>query len=179
MDSIFNDPESTFFKSAIPIHVGPIDNKRFKAFLIEKFKTGKRTISPEVFDVISRICFDVPGDVQQLCSALWETTSYNSKIKKDGIIKALEQIFAHEFKGYETILKVITTQHLKILSTLASVGGKGPMSSKFLKKSGISQASSVHKAVKRLVELKIIFYFEDEYRFVNPFFRAWLIYKKL
>ncbi len=178
MDSIFNDPESAFFKSAIPIHVGPLNKDTFQEFIIIKFKTGKRKITSESLNNIFEICFDVPGDIQQLCSALWDTTSYGNQISEEAIPIALEQIFSHELKGSETILKIITGQHLKLLTGLARMGGKAPMSSKFLKNSGIPQASSVRTALNRLVELKIIFNYENEYRFVNPFFRAWLIYKK-
>lgn len=53
------------------------------------------------------------------------------------------------------------------------------MSSEFMKNSGIFQASSIRTALNRLIDLRIIFFHEDEYRFVNPFFRAWLLHKKL
>jgi len=79
---------------------------------------------------------------------------------------------------YETTLNIITKQQLKMLTGLARLGGKAPMSSGFLKNSGIAQASSVQRAMHRLIDLKIIFHSENEYRFVNPFFRAWLLYKK-
>jgi hypothetical protein len=53
------------------------------------------------------------------------------------------------------------------------------MSSAFLRNSGIAQASSVQRALNRLLELGIVFHYEKEYRFVNAFFRAWLLHKKL
>ena len=143
------------------------------------FSTGKRKPGPGLYDIVFNLCSNIPGDVQQLCSALWEISACGDTIAKGGLRRALEQIFAHEHKGYETILKIITKQHLKVLSTLARQGGKAPMSSAFLKHSGIAQASSVRRALERLQGLQIIFYYDDEYRFVNPFFRAWLIYKKL
>ena len=92
---------------------------------------------------------------------------------------ALEQIFLHELKGYETILKIISRQQLKLLTALARLGGKAPMSSEFLKNSGIAQASSVQRALSRLIKLRIVFHYENEFRFTNPFFRAWLLHKKL
>jgi hypothetical protein len=46
-DGIFNDPESAFLKSAIPIQVGPIDKDRFQKFIINKFRIGKRRISAD------------------------------------------------------------------------------------------------------------------------------------
>ncbi len=179
MDSIFVDPNSAFFKSAIPIHVGPLNEDVFHQFIINKYKTGNRKVSSELLNLIFKICLNVPGDIQQLCGAIWDTTSYDDQISKEHTKKALEQIFAHESKGYETTLKIISKQHLKLLTGLARLGGNAPMSSRFLKKSGIPQASSVRTALTRLVELKIIFNYENEYRFVNPFFRAWLLYKKL
>jgi hypothetical protein len=177
MNSIFNDPDSAFFKSAIPIEVGPLKKKSFQEFIAEKFKTGKRKITSNVMDHIFEICINVAGDIQQLCSALWDTTSYGDYILEEQIPSALEQIFAHESKGYETTLKIISGQQLKFLTGLARIGGYTPTSSSFLKQSGIPQASSAQAALKRLLDLKIIFHYEKDYRFVNPFFRAWLLYK--
>ena len=179
MDGIFNDPESAFFKSAVPIQVGPIDTDRFQKFIVNKFKAGKRRITADSLKTVFAVCFNIPGDIQQLCAALWDTTAYGARIASQQIPIALEQIFAHELKGYETILKIVSRQQLKLLIGLARLGGRAPMSSAFLKGSGISQASSVQRALNRLMGLKIIFYYEDEYRFVNPFLRAWLLYKKL
>ena len=179
MDSIFNDPDSAFFKAAIPIQVGSLKNETFQKFIIGKFETGKRRIKPETLDSIFDICFQIPGDIQQLCGALWDTTSSGEGISEEQLPSALELIFSHELKGYETILNVISRQQLKLLTALARMGGKAPMSSEFLKNSGIIQASSVRRALGRLVDLRIIFYYENEYRFINPFFRAWLLNKKL
>ncbi len=179
MDSIFNNPDSAFFKSAIPIHVGSLDKNTFQEFITKKFKTGKRQIASNPLNSIFNNCFSIPGDVQQLCSALWDTTSFGDRISEEQIPVALEHIFSHELKGYETILKIITVQQLKLLTGLARLGGKAPMSSDFLKNAGIYQASSVKRALNRLIDLRIIFHYENEYRFVNPFFRAWLLYKKL
>ncbi|HLP47651.1 MAG TPA: hypothetical protein VK469_17025, partial [Candidatus Kapabacteria bacterium] len=57
------------------------------------------------------------------------------------------------------------------------VGGKNLLSAEFLKVSGITQPSSVKKALQRLEQLKIIYVYKKEYKFINPFFRSWLIYK--
>jgi len=59
------------------------------------------------------------------------------------------------------------------------MGGKAPTSAKFARGLGGVAVSSIKKAIERLIDLKIVFYIEEEYRFTNPFFRAWLLYKKL
>ena len=179
MDLIFNDPNSAFYKSTKSIQVGPINQDNFQKFIRNKFEAGKRQISLETLGEIFKICFNIPGDVQQLCSALWDTTSSGTRIVENYIQPALERIFSNELKGYEASLTILTNQQLKLLTGLARLGGKAPMSSDFMKQSGIIQASSIKRALNRLIDLNIIFYIDNEYRFINPFFRAWLLYKKL
>jgi len=179
MLEIFSDPDSPFFKSAVPLNVGPLDSGYFRGFLSKKFKNGKREITPEVWDRIFEICSDVPGDIQQFCDALWDISSAAEQLTPVHLPAALELIFAHESKGYETTLKIISGQQLKVLTGLAREGGKSPTSAKFARKLGGVAVSSIKKAIERLMALKIVFYIEGEYRFTNPFFRAWLLYKKL
>ncbi|MCP3950972.1 MAG: ATP-binding protein, partial [Desulfobacterales bacterium] len=102
MHAIFNDPDSPFFKSALPIEVGPLKKDDFQKFIAAKFKQGKRKLDPGVMNRVFDICSNIAGDIQQLCSALWESTSYGDAIGDERIPVALEQIFAHEAKGYET-----------------------------------------------------------------------------
>lgn len=177
MDEIFNDPDSAFFKSAIPITVGPLDRKRFALFLQEKFAIGKRSIDPDMIERVFEIGEDVSGDVQQLCEALWEITSYKEQITQEKIPDALNLIFARESKGYEAILVQLTGQQLRCLVGLAKMGGETPQSKAFLQSVNIHLPSSVKKALSRMEQLKIIFQYQGKYKFVNPFFKAWLTYK--
>lgn len=177
MDEIFNHPGSPFFKSAITVNVEELYRKIFSEFLREKFLLGKRTVSPPLLDKIFEISQDIPGDIQQLCGAVWETTSYGDNIAADVIPAALEVIYSRELKGYEGTLVQLTGQQLRCLVGLARVGGKSPFASEFLKSTGITQPSSVKKALNRLEKLKIIYEYKKEYKFINPFFGSWLIYK--
>ena len=174
MKELFSDPDSAFFKSAIPVDVGPLERDHFSAFIQEKFSTGKRSVSPAVLERIFDIAADVPGDVQQLCEALWEVTSYKDTVSERHIPDALELVFARERKAYEGVLAQLTGQQLKCLAGLARVGGEAPQSKAFLEAVGIRLPGSVRKAISRLQKLKIVFEHEGRYRLVNPFFGAWL-----
>lgn len=177
MDEIFNHPDSPFFKSAITFNVGELDRGIFGEFLQEKFRLGKRTVTPQLLEKIFEIAQDVPGDVQQLCGAIWEGTSYGDNITVDIIPAALGVIYSRELKGYEAAFAQLTGQQLRCLVGLARVGGKNLLAAEFLKVSGIKQPSSVKKALQRLEQLKIIYEYKKEYKFINPFFRSWLIFK--
>lgn len=174
MTGIFNDPDSAFFKSAIPFDVGPLNRDKFSVFIQSKFSVGKRSIDADTIKQLLDIAVDVPGDVQQLCEALWEITSYKDRITAQHIPDALELIYSRERKGYETALVQLSAQQVKCLVGLAMMGGQAPQSKAFLEGVGIQLPASVKKAISRLQKLKIVFEREKEYRFVNPFFGAWL-----
>ncbi|NIM16475.1 MAG: hypothetical protein GTO45_31060 [Candidatus Aminicenantes bacterium] len=177
IDDIFNNPGSPFFKSAITIDVGSLDREIFGDFLQKKFLIGKRRVPQSLLDRIFEIAQDNPGDIQQLCGAVWEVTSYGNDIKDDIIPSALELVYSREYKGYEAALSQLTGQQLRCLIGLANLGGKSPLSSGFIKVTGINQPASIKRALNRLVQLKIIYKYQKEYKFINPFFRSWLIYK--
>jgi len=177
MDDIFNHPDSAFFKSAIAINVGPIDREQFIAFLKSRFSLGKRSIDQSVLELIFKIAEDNPGDIQQLCGAIWETTSYKDIIDASIIPNALQLIYAREFKGYEAILVQLTANQVKCLVGLAKIGGKAPLSSEFVKEVGIELPATIKKSLTRLIQLKIIYRYQGEYKFVNPFFKSWLLFK--
>lgn len=175
MDQIFTHPESPLFKAAIPITVGPIRKKDFMPFLKKKFRIGKRTISEEALGRIFDLTDLVTGDIQQFCEALWNVTSYGDAITEENLKRAFELIFARESGSYELIIAELTALQLRCLAALARLGGDAPTSAEFLKESGIRQPSSVTRALSKLSSRKIIFTKDKAYRFVNPFFRAWLI----
>lgn len=175
LSDIFNNPDSPFFKSAITISVGSLDRNEFVDFLEKKFASGERTIKKELLDKIFSISQDNPGDIQQLCGALWDCSDNGAFIDETYMSNALIRIFSMEKKGYEAHLSCISAQQQRCLIGLAYVGGKSPLSAAFLKTCGIRQPSSVKKTLVRLVEMKIIYRNNDEYKFTNPFFKAWLV----
>ena len=176
MHLIFNDPHSPFFKSALPLAVGPIDRFTFLDFIKEKFNRVKIRISPDVIDKILQLSNNNPGDTQQLCSAVFDVTDSDEVIDENTIIRALIYIFGEERKGYESILARITSIQLKCLTAVAQRGGKNITSSEFITRSGVTHPATIKKAMSRLEDLKIVFRINGEYRFVNPFFAQWLVH---
>jgi AAA+ ATPase superfamily predicted ATPase len=178
MDEIFTHHDSPFFKSAIPLTVDPLSYEEFSEFLKKKFTTGQRSIHDEVLEKVFKIANNIPGDIQQLCEALWEVTSGKDIIiSPDKLKNALELIFAREQKSYENYINLLTNIQLKCLMAIAKEGGKSVFSVSFMKSAGFNNPSSVQRAITRLIKLNILFKSNDEYRFINPFFRAWLPYK--
>ena len=142
----------------------------------KKFTLGQRKIDDEVLEKVFKIANNIPGDIQQLCEAIWEVTT-EKEMSPDKLKNAIELIFAREQKSYENYIGLLTNIQLKCLMAIAKEGGNSVFSISFMKSAGFNNSSSVRRAVTRLTKLNILFESGGEYKFINPFFRAWLPYK--
>jgi AAA+ ATPase superfamily predicted ATPase len=182
MDEIFTHHDSPFFKSAIPLTVEPLPYDEFSKFLKKRFTTARRKIDHKVLEKVFEIASNIPGDIQQFCEALWQVTSEEKTINLSKLKDALELIFAREQKSYENYINLLTHLQHKCLMAVAKEGGKGVfsgpfMTGPFMKSAGLTNPSSVRRAIERLTKINILFHSGGEYRFINPFFRAWLLHK--
>ena len=175
MDEIFISPSSAFFKSAIPISVDPLPYEEFSKFLIKKFEKGHRKVLGETLKQVFEIANNITGDIQQLCETLWEVTPEGDAVPSDKLKAALELIFSREQKSYEAFVSLLTDFQLKCLSALAKEGGKKIYSMDFIKTVGPHSSASVNRAMTRMIDINILFKRGKEIRFVNPFFKAWLL----
>ncbi len=174
---IFLSPDSPFYKSAQMIEIGPLPEEAFMKFLQAKFEVGGRTVSSSLLKEMIVASSSVPGDVQEYCSALWEVSDFNSTLEQSHREAALECIFSREIKEYESYLLNLSSMQYRALYALATVGGIAIQSQVFLQKAEISLPAGCQKAVDRLIELRIVYRHNKEYKFINPFFRQWLLHR--
>ncbi len=174
MDSIFNSPDSPFFKSAIALNIGPLDQGDFNRFLLVKFAEGGRSVDPAIFAAITTLAEGVTGDVQQLCEALWSVSDIGAKVDTKLLPRALKLIYSREQNGYEIILAGLTANYVNILKALSKLGGSQVATAEFVREAKVANASSVSKALSNMAERKIMFKAAAGWRFTNPFFAVWL-----
>ena len=173
MVELFDNPDSAFYKSALTLCVGEIEPEAFVAFLRNRFASGHRRISDKTVRSIMETVADVPGDVQQLCEALWGVTS--DSVAPEDIDTALQVVFRREGDKFESFCERLSPVQFKLLTAMARLGGREIQSRPFLDEAGIGNAASARKAVGRLCELRYVYLFRGEYRFASMFFRAWLL----
>ena len=175
MEHIFADNDSPFFKSAIPITVGPIEHDLLIKFIKTRFSIGKRNIDDETIKKIFDVTDMITGDIQQLCEAIWSTSSYGDEININSFYKAVELIFSHENIVYHRIFGELTNFQVKVLKSIAQYGGREIYSNNFFEKNGFTNASSVKRSIDKLLKTKVLFIYKKEYKFTNPFFKLWLL----
>ena len=175
MVDIFTNPRSPFFKSALTISVSSIPDDEYAKFLIGRFRAGQRKADREFIDSVFDFTGRTTGDVQQLCSAVWSTSQKNARLSQADIKPALEEIFEQESGPFELQTSRLTRYQFKTLVALAKLGGGRVYSAEFLNEAGLPSSATAAKSLRRLVEDGLVFVHGKEYRFFNPFLRAWLI----
>jgi AAA+ ATPase superfamily predicted ATPase len=176
MEEIFSNPDSPFFKSAIPLYVEPLASSEFAPFIQRKFKSGGRIIAKEdILEIFSSVD-NVTGDIQQFCEALWMESNPNDSIAAEKFFPlAFKRIFSHELKDYESKVSELTEFQFKVLKALARNDSNDKITStSFMENNAFGNASSVKRAVDSLTAKRILFEYKNEHRFFNPFFKKWI-----
>jgi len=174
MQNIFNHPSSPLFKSAETIDIGPIERNRFMAWLKHRFARGGRKIQDEVITAGIELAADVPGDVQQLCAAIWDVSVPGEVFTREKLDIALARIWEQEQRSNEAIVAASSRFQLRCLIALAHHALATPSSKEFLALVGNAQAASVFKAFQSLEKDGVLQKTGVRFNFTNPFFREWL-----
>ena len=172
MRDIFDSPKSPFFKSAISFGVERIDETAMTEFLIGRFKAGNRRIDRETVGRIMKAADFIPGDIQELCETTWLVTDDWQAISGADVSKGA--VFARESRAFISTFGKLTTVQANVLKGIAEPDHPKVFSGEFIETYGIRNVGSISKALKRLVADEIIYEFNGEYLFENPFFREWV-----
>ncbi|MDR1282122.1 MAG: hypothetical protein LBK99_15070 [Opitutaceae bacterium] len=174
MHGIFNHPKSPFFKGAATMEFDRIGTAVFTKWLRTRFALGEVTVPDAIMEEIFTITDRVSGDVQQLCSALWDVAERGATLGERHLAQACRVLWGGESRTYEMIVGETTALQMRCLRTLARLPGIQATGSEFLRESGASSPSSVARALDRLVGQSILRKRGATHTFVNPFFRLWL-----
>lgn len=174
MLSIFLSPKSPFYKSALVFGVDEIPDDDFFKFAAGRFATGKRKLPRAVFQRILEFVSRTSGDVQELCDAIWQTTSPGATLTEKDIEKGIQLVFARESSAYMTFSKPLTAIQLRVLRALATLGGAHPLSGDFMRMAEVTTPTTVKRSLSALAKAELVYDLNGEYKFVSPFFREWI-----
>lgn len=175
MHEIFGSPSSPFFKSAMSFSVDEIDEPSFVEFLLGRFRVSKRKAEAESVRRIIVLADHVSGDVQELCEAIWLVTSDNDRIGEREIKAGIDMVLARESRIFGAQLSKMTPIQAAVLRGMADRQHPKLFSGEFLSLNGIKNVGSVTRALKRLVDDDLVYEYQGEWKFTNPFFREWIL----
>ena len=174
MHAIFDSPKSPFFKSAISFGVEAIDEDDLAAFIVARFRFGNRFVDAAIARHIIQVADGISGDVQELCEAVWLTTSEGATLTHRDVDIGLEMVFARESRAFGMAVSRLTAVQLSVLRGLARHPHAKVFSSEFMHENELRSVGGLTKALKRLVADELIYEYLGDYHFENPFFREWI-----
>jgi hypothetical protein len=173
MESIFNDENEPFWRSARQMELGVIEPPAFESYVTESFeRTGKR-IGVETVREILATTGGHPYATQELCYFVWEETKPRGKAGDGELEAALEDVLRAEHAHFELIWDQSSTAQRLLLRALATQPGR-PLSGDYRRRHKLPGASTVQRALQALTRAELVSRTDGEYRIAEPFLADWL-----
>lgn len=171
--SIFSQYGNPFYQSTEMMQLERINESDYSEFIKSKFAKGKKKINDSAVDKILGICRLHTYYVQFLCNRLY---GLREKLVTEALVKdTLNNILKENEAVYINYRNLLTEYQWKMLKSIAREGNAKLITSKdFITKYRLGTPSSVHTAVKSLLEKEMIYKEHEEYFIYDVFLERWL-----
>ena len=176
MQGIFQSKNRPFYRFGKHFPLGKIPRNEFAAFIQKRFgETGVQVVGP-VTDEILNVTEDHPYYTQLLCHILWDRTREVRAVTTDDVSSALQEVFLREAHAFHDLWDMLPLKVRQLLVALAKEENSQVQvySSDFLQKHNLGSASSVQRAVSRLMIEEILEKLTGGYQFTDIFFKRWI-----
>ena len=175
MGMMFTSASRPFYQSVSIMHLGPIDCEKYTDFAIRHFAAADKSISRDTVTEIYGIFEGVTWYMQKMLNVLYAMTPPGGNCSPDTIETALQNILDTMRYVYEEILFRLPEKQKGLLTAIAKEDKARQLTSgEFIRKYGLSSASSVQSALKGLAEKDFITQENGFCRVYDKFFRIWL-----
>ena len=176
MQELFRNKNRPFYRFGKHFPLGKIPKDEFAEFIQRHFEeTGYQT-DPDAIREILHVADDHPYYTQLLCHILWDRKRQEKVIAKEDIYLAVQEVFMREAHAFHDIWDMLPLKSRQLLVALAKEESSQvrPFSSGFLQKHNLGSASSVQRAITRLLEEEVLEKTNGGYQFTDVFFKRWL-----
>lgn len=171
--SIFSQYGNPFYQSTEMMQLDRITIEEYSKFIFSKFEKGKKKISSAAVISILDSCRFHTYYVQFLSNKLYGLKDRN--ITESLIRETLESTLKENEAVYINYRNLLTNYQWKVLAAIAGEGNAKLVTSKeFISKYNLGTPSSIHTAVKALLDKEMIYKENDEYFVYDVFLERWL-----
>lgn len=173
MSEIFLSAKRPFYQSTQMMSLGMINKSEYYRFANLHFKKNGFTILQECFDFIYEKFEGHTWYVQAILNRLYE---YRNNIDNIGIVYyALQELLEENTYSYQELLNAYSDVQINLLRATAKEKIVPQINSgDFISKYKLKNASSVSRALNRLIKNELIYKTEKGYIVYDRFFSLWL-----
>ena len=176
MREIFQSKNRPFYRFGKHFPLEKIPRDEFAAFIDKRFaETGIEITAPFIAEILE-LTEDHPYYTQLFCHILWNRTHERGTVKVDDISSTLQEVFLREGHAFHDLWDMLPLKARQVLVALAKEDRSQAQlySSDFLQKHALGSASSVQRAVSRLITEEILEKVNGGYEFTDVFFKRWI-----
>jgi AAA+ ATPase superfamily predicted ATPase len=176
MQKVFTEVNEPMYKLAKPLPLAPISDEAFAHFIRGRFEGTGLSIDDAAIAAILSTTEGHPHDTQELCYFAWSLAQAGqAPVDRPLIARALQRVLAAEDARYKTLWDSLPAGSKLILTALATDEQAAIFAESYRRRHRLGAASSVQRAVTRLLESDVIETTRDgTYRIPDAFLRAWL-----
>lgn len=175
IQKMFLDRNRPLFGSGGHYPLGPISEQHWQPFVRRRFLHAGKSISPEQIHAVWEMTQGHPFYTQHLCHVLWELCEPRAEVS-DGMLRAAVRVLLErENYAYTTVWESLTIPQKRFLKGLASEAARVKVfAGEFVRRHGMSSASSVQRAVATLLARDLIDRDNGSFLITDRFFRLWI-----
>lgn len=175
MSQMFHSPSKPFYQSVISADLKPLERQTYIGFVQKQFSQYGKGIDPTLVGMVYDEFEGTTWYMQMMMNELFALTDKEEKCEIGMLETAKRNVITMQEMNYkETLLQVPAKQKPVLLALAKEQLAVNAMSGSFVKKHGLSSASSVQSALKGLMEKDLITRTEKGYRVYDFFFAEWL-----
>jgi uncharacterized protein len=175
LDTIFNDRNEPFWRSAKRLELGLIPRPKFASFLRRRFEETDKGITDRAVDRLLEATGGHPYATQQLAYATWELVPTGRFGRAEDVETALVAVLRGEHNHFARIWDD-ATEHQRLLLLALAAEPSGLYSIAYQERHGLASNTHVQRAVTTLAKEELVGRSEEgDYCIVEPFLADWLL----
>ena len=175
MSQMFHSPSKPFYQSVISADLKPLERQTYISFAQKQFSQYGKDINPALVGMVYDEFEGTTWYMQMMMNELFALTDKGEKCEIGMLETAKRNVITMQEMNYKEMLQQVPAKQKPVLLALAKEQlAVNAMSGSFVKKYGLSSASSVQSALKGLLEKDLITRTEKGYRVYDFFFAEWL-----
>ncbi len=176
MTSMFSNKNRPFYRSAQLLELKPIDKTHYRKFIKRHFKSGKKTIAPEVIDEIYDWSRGQTYCIQLLCNRLYAA---HDKAELKHLPQVIDEVMQQENNVFSNYFSLFTKTQWNVLKAVAKEEPlTNPLSKEVLQRYQLGAASTVSSALTQLQQKEFVIKDGDQYLVHDVIFARWLQSRK-
>jgi len=163
-----------FYKMGKVMNLQKIPRDEFLPFLLQRFKKTNFLLEKGVLEKVMDLSEDYPYNVQFICHELWNHLLDQKKVKIDDVETILERILSHQNPTYLSLWDSLSLHQRRVLSAVATYGGRNVFSQDFISSNKLGALSSVQTSIRLLIKKELLDKEGEEHIITDVFYKEWI-----